>query len=1097
MNENHVIQCVRRGKNLLNKFAILAVLLCSFGIVTAQNSDGKVSGKVLSETNGEPLIGVSVLVRGTNQGTITDLNGVFVITAKTGQTLRFSYVGYSTQEVNVSGDHLSIRLKENENTLDEVIAIGYGVQKKKLITGATVSVTGDDLQKLNTTNALQALQGQAAGVNITTVSGQPGGGMKVNIRGVGTIGNSSPLYVVDGVITGDITYLNNSDIATIDVLKDAASCAIYGINGANGVVLITTKSGESVNKKGGQISFDAYYGVQNAARKANVLNSQQYATMQNEAAINTGLLPIFSQSQIKALGTGTNWVNQMFSSNVPTQNYDLAANGGTSTSSYSLGLSYTQQGGIIGGQKLSNYERYNFRSNTEQKMYDDHLKVGEHLTYSFINQNGIQDGGIYGNTYRGAFNTTPLLAMYDAKGNYLDSENEMISYYDNNQSKNVTGSWQNGEANPYALMQYNNQNNSKTQKLIGDVYVELQPIKNLKIKSTFGLDYYSSAYHSYKPTYTKLSIYAFNDYENISQSASQGYTWNWDNTINYTFNINDHKFDVLAGSSFRKSQGSNMYGSNSGTTLFGNFDRAYLSNSGVTSYTMNTPIAAQGATETDLAYYQRVAAAKQLLTHSMSLSGNANAVYAQESFFGRINYNYKETYLASVILRADGSTNFAQGQQWGYFPSISGGWVVSNETFMESTKDWMDFLKVRASWGSNGNDNIRNFNYLSLIQLTSAQYNFGNDNSTLTAGAFPSTIGVTKTKWETSYQTDLGFDARFLNSHLNLNFDFYNKLTKDWLIAAPLLATTGVPQNPYINGGDVTNKGIELQLSYSNKIGKDFNYTVSGSYAYNSNVVNNIPTADGIIHGGTNSLWTNGPEFFRASAGNPIGYFWGYKTAGVFQTEAEVRAWKSKNGTVLQPNAQPGDLKYVDVNGDGKITFDDKTNIGDPNPHHIFGFTLSCNYKNFDLSVTTNGVAGNKVVQSYRDQTGQYNNWTNEIFGRWHGEGTSNFLPRLTQNNSNYLEFSDIYIQDGSYLKISNVTLGYDFAKNIKWKDLSQFRIYVAAENLFTFTKYTGMDPEVGYSASDASGGYSFGQGVDLGTYPRPQTFLVGVNVKF
>lgn len=1098
MNENHVIQCVQKVlKNLFSKYVIIVAMLCSIGLASAQNSDGKVSGTVLSETNGEPLIGVSILVKGTTQGTVTDFNGAFTLQVKTGETLKFSYVGYFTQEVKVTGSTLNVRLKESENSLEELIVVGYGVQKKKLVTGATVSVKGEDLQKLNTTNALQAMQGQMAGVNITTTSGQPGGGIKVNIRGVGTIGNSGPLYVVDGVITSDITYLNNSDIASLDVLKDAASCAIYGINGANGVVLITTKSGESVSKKGGQISFDAYYGVQNAARKANMLNSQQYATMQNEASINSGNMPVFSQSQITALGTGTNWVDKMYSTNVPTQNYNLAANGGNATSSYSLGLSYTQQGGIVGGTNLSNYDRYNFRANTEHKMYNDHLKVGEHMTFSFVNQSGIQDGGIYGNTLRGALNTSPLLAMYDANGKYLDSENEMISYYDNNTNKNITGSWYNQESNPYATMQYTNLNNNKTQKLIGDVYAELQPIKNLKIKSTFGLNYSASAYHSYSPTYTHLSIFAYNDHEAINQSGSQGYTWNWDNTINYIFNINDHKFDLLGGSSYRKYQGSYLSGSNTGTTLFGSFNRAYLSNSEVTSYTMNSPIAPQGATETDLAYYQRVAAAKQLLTHSMSLSGNANAVYAQSSFFGRINYNYKETYLASAVFRADGSTNFAQGNQWGYFPSLSAGWVASNESFMESTKDWMDFLKVRASWGTNGNDAITPFNYLSIIQLSNAQYNFGNDNSTLIAGSYPSTIGVPKTKWETSFQTDLGIDARLLDSHLNLSVDLYNKTTKDWLVAVQKPATAGVSVYPFINGGDVTNKGLELQLSYSNKIGKDFNYTVSGSYAYNQNVVNNIPTTDGIIHGGTNSLWNNAPEFFRASAGQPVGYFWGYKTAGVFQTEADVLSWKSKSGTVLQPSAQAGDLKYVDVNGDGKITADDKTNIGDPNPHHVFGFSLACNYKNFDLSVTTNGVAGNKIVQSYRNQTSAYSNWTTDILGRWHGEGTSNILPRLTQNNSNYTDFSDIYVNDGSYLKVSNITLGYDLAKVIKWKELSQLRLYVTAENLLTFTKYTGMDPEVGYSAPDASGVYSFGQGVDLGTYPRPQTFLVGVNVKF
>lgn len=1056
-----------------------------------------VTGKV-TDDSGQSIVGVTVSVKGTNRAVVTDVYGAYSIQINdVDKVLVFSFVGMKKQEVLINGrTTINVTLTSESIGLDEVVVVGYGVQKKKLVTGATVSVKGDYLKKLNTTNALQALQGQAAGVNITSSSGQPGGGIKVNIRGIGSVGNITPLYVVDGVITGDISYLNNSDIATVDILKDAASCAIYGINGANGIVLITTKSGSSDSKKGGQISFDAYYGTQNAARKLNLLNAEQYATIQNEAAINSGQAPLFTQTQINALAqgstalqaNGTNWSNEMFSSNVPTQNYNLSATGGNDVSTYSLGLSCVQQGGIIGGSDLSNYQRINFRSNSERKMYDGMLKVGEHLTFSIIDQKGVADGGLYsGNVVAGIF-TSPLLAMYDAKGNYLSSLNSTIY---------KGGVWNNTEANPYALMQYNNQNESKTQRLVGDVYAELQPIKNLKLKSTFGIDYSSSANHSYRPVYDKLSIYAFNLDENIGQGSSQGYSWNWDNTINYTFNIKNHNFDVLAGSAVQKYQGSFVGGNITGTTLFNSFDRGYLSNSTVTSVSMSSPSTITRLPgEADSTYNKRFAAAAQLLTHGMSLYGNANAVSVHASFFGRVNYSYKEKYLATAIFRADGSTMFAPGHQWAYFPSLSAGWVASSESFMESTKSWLDFLKVRASWGTNGNDHIRNFNYLSLISLSNARYNFGSDNTTLTQGSYPSTIGNENTKWETSYQTNIGIDARLLNNKLNVGIDVYNKLTKDWLIAAPLLATAGVSQNPYINGGDVTNKGIELQLAYNNKIGKDFNFTVSGSYAYNKNVVNNIPTADGIIHGSTNSLYVNGPEFFRASVGNPIGYFWGYETAGLFQTEADVLNYKNSKGVVIQPNAKPGDLKYVDLNGDGTITADDKTNIGDPNPHHLFGLSLACNYKNFDFSVTANGVAGNKIVQAYRGP-GQWANWTTDILSRWHGEGTSNTMPRITQNSSNWVEFSDLYIHDGSYLRISNISLGYDFAKLAKWKNLSQFRLYVSVQNLITFTKYSGMDPEVGASAADASGAYYFGQGIDTGVYPRPQVYMVGVNIIF
>jgi len=1054
---------------------LILLLLLQVAHSFAQNTERKINGTVTDAATGQPVASVTIAVKGRQGAVVSDEHGKFTITARTGETLEITSVGHVSKTVRIEEGtaNLAIALDQSSAKLDEVVVVGYGVQKTKAITGATAHVKGDDLAKLNNTNALQALQGQAAGVNITSTSGQPGGGFKVNIRGAGTIGNATPLYVVDGVITSDITYLNPSDIAAVDILKDAASAAIYGINGANGVVLITTKNGSSAKRRDGQVSFDAYYGVQNVARKTPLLNAEQYATMQNEAALNSGKALLFTQAQINALGNGTNWLDEMFAKNVPTQNFNLGVNGGSDVSTYSLGLSYTSQGGIVGGADLSNYQRYNFHINSERKLYNGALKMGQHLTFSYIDQKGIKDQGIYYTTLRGAFSTSPLLAMYDSAGNYLNSMNSTI--YNG-------GPWDNAEANPYALMVYNNQNDTRSQKLLGDVYAELTPIRDLHIRSALGVEYDAAASHSYLPAYGNLSIYAYNKYESITQNSSQGLTWNWDNTANYIFKIKEHKFDVLGGSSIRISHGSYQGGTNTGSTLFGNFERAYLSNSSVTSISMST---------------DTTAANRQTVTNSLSLTGNATAVSAHASFFGRINYSYKDKYLASAIFRADGSTVFAPGHQWGYFPSFSAGWVASNESFLAAAGNWLNFLKVRASWGSNGNDGITAYNYLSLISLANAQYNFSNTTSTLTNGSYPSTIGVANTRWESSVQTDAGIDAQFLGSKLGVSIDLYNKVTKNWLVAAPLLATAGVSTNPFINGGNVTNKGIELQVSYNDRIGKDFGYSISGSYAYNKNFVNNIPTADGIIHGATNSLYVNSPEFFRASAGNPIGFFWGYKTAGVFQSEADVANYKSAKGQVLQPNAQPGDLKYVDVNGDGAITADDKTNIGDPNPHHIFGLRFTGGYKHFDLSIATNGVAGNKIAQSYRDPASYFGNWTTEILSRWHGQGTSNRIPRVTQDNLNWSDVSDLYLHDGSYLRVSNITLGYDFSRVIRSQYLSKLRLYVAVENPFTFTKYNGMDPEVGYSSSDASGVYSFGQGVDVGFYPRPRIYMAGVNVVF
>lgn len=1004
----------------------------------------QISGKVTGTSDQQPIPGAVVKIKAkAGSGTGTNNAGVFVISAQTGDVLVVSSIGFTTREVTVGARNtVNIGLSDENKNLDEIVVVGYGVQKKKLVTGASVQLKGDALQSQSTANPLQAMQGQTPGVQITSTTGQPGGDVKVVIRGLGTTSDASPLYVVDGVLTGDISYLNAADIESIDVLKDAASAAIYGSQAGNGVVLITTRTG----KKGqsGQITFDTYVGVQGVANQVNLLDSREYATIMNEAAINSGKLPYFTNSQIAAMGKGTNWIDQALVNNAMTQNYSLGASGSSEASVYSMGMSYTDQAGVVGGKDLSDYKRYSFRINSEHNFYKDILKIGEHLTYTDIQNHGISVGNQYNNSLRSAYSVSPFVPVYDASGNFFD---------------NSKSTWNSGEANPYALMVYNSQNKANTDRLVGDIYLLLQPLKGLTFKTSLGMDYSSYDYHAFQPVYN-LSIYAYTTTTKATQTMTSGKSLVWDNLLTYKFKVGqNHSFEVLGGMSAYRADGKTLSGTNT-NLIFDDLDHAWLSN---TTNKNSTGIA---------------------------ISGGAIDPDRRLSYFGRINYNYKETYLLNATFRADGSSRFSTQNQWGYFPSVSAGWVATNEDFLKNEKNWLDFLKVRASWGQVGNQRVTAFQYLAPISLVNVNYGFGDTEGVNTPGGFPSRISNPGLKWETSQQADLGFDATFLQGKLAVNFDWYNKKTKDWLIQAPILASAGADA-PYINGGSVTNKGLELAVNYKSKIG-EFGYNIGVNGAYNKNTVGHIPTADGIIHGPTALLYDNSTEFYRAQDGFPIGYFWGLKTAGIFQNEAEVNNYRAANGKVIQPAAQPGDVKYVDLNNDGVINADDKTEIGKPNPDYTYGITLGANYKGFDFSLVASGVIGNEIVQSYRNQASQFGNYTTAILDRWHGEGSSNTTPRVTEDNRNYTTFSDLYLQKGDYLRISTVTIGYDLGRLVKKSWLKQVRIYASALNLYTFTKYNGMDPEVGYGGDSGS----FSSGVDIGYYPRPRTFLLGANIK-
>lgn len=1037
----------------MKRIILTMFLIACFVLVHAQTR--LLTGSVVDEGN-FPLPGVSVIVKGTTTGTVTDIDGQFRINVDNPneKTLVFSSIGFINHEQLIGNTStFNIILREDQKLLDEVVVVGYGIQRKKLVTGATSQVKGEDMQRLNTVSAIDALKSNTTGVQIVKTSGQPGSGFKVNIRGLGTTGDATPLYIVDGVQVGNIDFLNPADIESTDILKDAASASIYGSRAANGVILITTKKG-SFNAKP-SIGYDMYYGVQNLYKTLPTLNASEYAYIMNEARINDGLDPFNYSNQTpiwddiqSGKSNGTNWLEEARVENAPIQNHSITINGGSESSTYAVGLSYTDQQGIFGKPVAPFYQRYTGRVNLEQILLKlngrEFLKSGQSAIYTYSQNAGIAVGGVYWNSLKNLIVSSPFLPMYDENGEY---------------HKSIP--WRSTEPNPIAMMHYNQgQNKSKNHNLVTNVYLELSPIENLKFKTNFGYTNNSGTYRSFSPEYN-LSIIDVKPENSVSQSMWNGIGITFENTLNYLMNVEEnHNFDFLIGNTIQKSGlGESLNGSNV-NSIFDDFKHAYL---------INTPTIIPGKT---------------------SLRGEPWGENKLLSYFGRVNYNYAEKYLLTLIMRADGSSKFAKGKRWGYFPSIAAGWVVSSEPFMSNTTDWLDMLKLRASWGQNGNQNIPSFQYLSTISFIGADY-FGLSKDLKLNGAYPNVLPNPDITWETSEQANFGIDARFLNNKLDVVFDLYKKSTKDWLVRAPVLASYGTGA-PYINGGNVDNKGVELGVTWRSSVDK-VNYFIGGNVSHNKNNVTKIANTEKIIHGPATALGTGMSELFRAEEGFPIGYFWGYKTDGIFQNEAEVLAYKNSKGELIQPDATPGDVRFVNMNDDNLISDADKIMIGDPNPDFTFGLNLGADYKGFYFTVTGNGVAGNQIARNYRTPDVQRNNYTTEIFERWHGEGTSNRIPKVSMSthiNRQYV--SDLYIENGDYFRISNITFGYDI-KNIKTLiPIQNIRIYTSVQNAYTFTKYKGMDPEVGFN-----GDTSFGSGIDVGFYPVPRTVLFGLNIKF
>lgn len=1081
---------------------LASALLMSMSAYAQKNT---FKGVVLDD-QGEPVIGATIQVKGSKgTGTITDLDGNFTIDADANQTLVITYIGYKNAEVKPSAN-MHITLKQDDKTLDEVVVVGYGVQKKSVVTAAIAKVSTEDLAGKSPVRVDNALKGLAAGVNVTSSSGQPGSSPKVRIRGTGTINNSDPLYIVDGMpIEGGLDYLNPSDIESIEVLKDAASGAIYGARAANGVVLVTTKKGK-IGKA--QINYNFSYGWQSAWKKRDVTSATDYAILQNERAVNGGQAPIYADpynltdSNGDAIkGFGTDWQDLVFNDNAPVQNHEVSISGASDKMNYYLSMGYYKQEGIVGGNYgRSNYERLSLRSNniynvldfSKERNFLNKLDVTVNVAYTRVKSTGVDANSIYGSILGSSLYMAPTLAptvtnpmladkyyknyespyTYDSDGNPNGSRDNYYelprdaagNYYT---IPGMGGTYQEMN-NPLAMLSLPAAKNW-SHKFVPKFSIDLQLWDNLKYHFTYSADLSFWGQDSYTASKYYLSGNNKAEHTQAYKSSEKGINWQVENTLTYDKTIGKHSFAVVLGQSAMKNKSDYLNGSRwnlvnvnkpSIDYATGNYSQTIVKDADGKIISVGSP---------QIQY---------------SVSGGNNVVHAISSLFGRLSYNYDEKYMLQATIRRDGSSRFGPSHKYGTFPSASIGWNIMNEKFMESTRDWLSNLKFRASWGKNGNDNIGDFRYTVLTAMGNNVL-FGKDAIKFNGSKANATANP-DLKWEESEQTDIGFDFGFFGSALTFSADYYKKKTNGMLITMPIPSYVGETK-PIGNVGDMENSGLEFELGYKWHISDArFNAKANVTYLHNElvNLGNDTGYIDldsfqGISGGGT-----------RGSNGQPFPYFYGYKTAGVFQNMSEVKAYVNKDGNLIMPNAKPGDVRFVDVNGDGEITPDDRTNIGNGTPKWTFGFNFNAEWKGFDLNLFLQGVTGNKVFDAtYRTDvySGNFPTW---MLGRWTGEGTSNKYPILKNGDATNWQVSDLYLCDGSYLRLKNISLGYTLPKNlIKKLSISHLRFYVMAENLVTWTKYWGFDPEI------SSGGTSLG--VDYGVYPQARTYTIGVNLSF
>lgn len=1040
---------------------VLLALCLSTGVLSAMAQGTLITGSVSDAETGEPLPGVNIVEKGTANGTTTDSGGQYSISVSGSEArLVFSFIGYATQEVaTASQTVINVSLAPDISALEEVVVVGYGEQKKSVVTGSISQVSGTSLAKVPNGRIETALQGRVAGVTIAQNSGQPGSSSTIRIRGVTTFGDAgnNPLWVVDGIVVdaGAIGYLNQQDIESIEVLKDATSAAIYGTRAATGVIIVTTKKGSAGKFT---IDYNGFVGTSAPARKLDLLNAEQYARIVNERSIAGGGGLVYPDPS--ALGAGTDWQDAIFNTSALRSNHQISLSGGGDKSVFYVSLGYQNTEGIV-ATEISAFEQFNVRLNSTHKI-SKVFTLSQTLGYTHGKSKGIGNvNSEFGGPLSSAINLDPITPIYETDPVKLANASLYPALSVRDAVGNVFGISTAGVqemSNPLAYIQTRLGRFNWDDNFIGNLSLEAAVTEEIKIKSVVSGKLASYGDEGFTPSHYLgagggLSV----PLNSLSRNLHDRKNWNVENYITYTTSFGEHDLSVLAG------QG------------------VYVENLGGGSNFTLTDLPVNDYRDASFGFFTP---SSTYTASAYTTDGNLNNnVHKLVSFFGRVNYAYQEKYMVSGVLRADGSNRFGKNNRYGVFPGASVGWNVSSEPFWP-TNNVVNYVKVRAGFGVTGNDGIRDYGYLSLVP-TGFNYTLGN---TVINGYAPSSLDNPDLKWEETTQFNAGVETTLFNA-LDLTFDYYMKKTAGILRPITIPGYVGVTTQPVGNVADMENSGIELELKYSRDLGP-VSFSAAGNFATLKNKVTYVASDVDFISG--DASFQNMGAVTRTQVGHSYNEFFGYVADGIFQNEAEIDAYRNADGELLQPNARPGDFRWVDVNGDGMITTDnlDRAFLGTSLPKYTFGLTLNFGYRNFDLMVFANGAGGNKIFQGLRRLDIANANYTTAVLNRWTGENTSTDYPRLSANdpNGNFSRMSSFYLEDGDYLRFKIVQLGYRIQDNAVFDRLgiTNFRVYVTAENLLTLTRYTGYDPEIG-------GGVF---GIDKGQYPQARSFLFGVQIQ-